>query len=76
MVAHPAKADLILADAYGFARWRGVDRWIVAVDCTGQRSVRLSAEMKISDAGELEGGEWVPFLPEDQTGAVACRRPG
>ena len=76
MLVHPGNADLILANAYGFARWRGVEQWTVAVDCAGQRSVRMTTEMKITDAGVLEGGEWEPLLPEDQTGVVACRRPG
>lgn len=76
MLAHPANPDLIMANAYGFARWRGVEQWMMAVDCAGERSVRMSTEMRITDAGVLEGGEWVPFLPEDQTGVVACRRSG
>lgn len=76
MLAHPGNSDLIMANAYGFARWRGVEQWTVAVDCAGQRSARMTTEMRITDAGELEGGEWVPLLPEDQTGVVACRRSG
>ena len=31
MLAHPSGPDLILANAYGFARWRGVEQWTVAL---------------------------------------------
>lgn len=73
LARHPGNDALVLADVYAFARWRGVEQGIVVVDCAEGRSVRLTAEMKIDDAGVLTGGEWVPIAADDTTGTVACQ---
>ena len=74
LAAHPGGADLILAEVYGFARWQGIDQGLLVVDCAADRSVRLTTETRIDDAGTLTGGEWQPLAEGDTSAAVACER--
>lgn len=74
LARHPAKDDLVLAEVYAFARWRGVEQGLVVVDCAGMRSVRLAEGVRISEAGELEGGAWADLAEGDQLGVAGCRR--
>lgn len=72
LARHPGNDALVMVEMYAFARWRGVEPGLVVVDCANDRSVRLTAEMKIDDAGVLSGGEWVPLAADDATGKRAC----
>jgi hypothetical protein len=73
LAVHPSNKDLVLAQVYGFARWRGVEDGFLVVDCAGSRQVRLTETARITDAGELTGAEWVPMAPEDDIRKVACQ---
>lgn len=73
LAPHSGKADLILAEIYGFARWQGIEQALLVVDCATDQSVRLTAETKIDDAGVLTGGEWVPIVEGDTSAQVACK---
>ncbi|MBD1204344.1 MAG: hypothetical protein O9292_09765 [Rhodobacteraceae bacterium] len=74
LAAHPGDPDLILAEVYGFARWQGIEQALLVVDCATDRSVRLTAAMKIDDSGVLTGGEWAPMAEGDTSATVACGR--
>lgn len=73
LAVHPGGADLILAEVYAFARWQGIEQALLVVDCAGNRSVRLTTETKIDEAGVLTGGEWVPIAEDDSSAQVACK---
>jgi hypothetical protein len=73
LATHPGGADLVLAEIYAFARWQGIEQALLVVDCANNRSVRLTTETRIDDAGVLTGGEWVPVAQDDASAQVACK---
>lgn len=74
LAAHPGGADLILAEVYGFARWQGIEQALLVVDCASDRSVRLTTQTRIDEAGTLTGGEWQALAEGDASAQVACGR--
>jgi hypothetical protein len=70
---HPARAELVMAKVYGFARWRPVQEGLMVIDCSSARRVLLTEGVAISDAGELTGGAWVAGQAGDDFTRAACQ---
>jgi hypothetical protein len=72
LMRHPEAPQIVVAQMWRFARWDQATEWLVAFDCAAPARVDLTANIRISDAGVLEGGTWAPVDPGDTALRTAC----
>lgn len=73
VMAHPANPDLRMLTIYKFARWRPTEQGLMVVDCKAGRQVMLTEGVTITDAGELQGADWVPSGDDNGFQKAACQ---
>lgn len=69
---NPASPDLVLTQVLFFGRWQGTTDIMTTFDCKGARRVDLTTGVSFTEAGQLQGGEWVALAPDDPVLKAAC----